>query len=290
MIKKNIPTYQTCSNIVMWIKSNQPLQLTASSLHQLFLQKKDTKLHPTRFILKNLYRNALSELNDDAYAAKLYDLFHSLQPSKLNKIDHSLVHDMISYSQAKNFVACAKVIQSIFTALAQQPIVTSDVSSEVSSISDHSMYMDTTSEASTDSSSSNHHINIETFKEHLMANGQCPQQYLSDFINDFKTTNITAETYAKNISLVPHCLFHESITVTTVPEQNWPILHIFANLTTSEARAQKLNAICNHLGSNNVLEVLKQYNVYRDDTGYNLIQDNLKDIVMPEITGLSLTR
>ena len=109
-----------------------------------------------------------------------------------------------------------------------------------------------------------------------MANGQCPQQYLKNFINDFKTTKITAETYGKNISLVPHCLFHESITVTSVPEQNWPILHIFANLTNTEARAKKLLAICNYIGFDPVLAVLQQHNPYRNQTGLSLIAPEIQ--------------
>ncbi|MEE2770241.1 MAG: hypothetical protein VX835_04085 [Pseudomonadota bacterium] len=271
MLKNNIPIYQACANVVSLIKSNQSFRLSNQTLHHLFVHNKDTHPHPMLFILKRLYRNNLSELNDEFYAKQLRSWFNSMKPSQLKNVKRSLVHKLITYSLEKKFIACASVIEDVF--LIPEKRISPDSFSQTSSLTDTSVFAETTSEESTEISSS---INptIDEFSDQLKINGICPNVFLNNFLKDFRRTNLSTDAYKKKIRILPHCLFYHSMSIEdreTNFKQTWPILHLLARVTNSEARTQKLLAICDYLGVNNVIQILQQYNEYCDTTGLKLI-------------------
>lgn len=294
-MKNNIPTYQACYNIVKWIKSEEQLSLSAKTISKLFTKKKSAHPHPFKFIFKKLYRDGFHEHYDALYASKLTSLFDQLNVQTLLKIDHELVMDAIGYAKERRFLHCAHTIDNIFASIH---------ASDGETTNDTSDSLDADTNAATIDSSDNEIMSntvdqtsqtitppITEVVTHYPQDESSTQGVpIDEFINFFKTRSVSSETYATSIQTIPQDVFYQSVEITTKPVQSWPLLHILANLTTSEARAQKFNAICNHLGSHNVLEVLKQHNVYRNDTGYNLIRDDLKEMIMPEISGLSLTR
>ncbi|MDG2348732.1 MAG: hypothetical protein P8L77_04650 [Gammaproteobacteria bacterium] len=295
MNNNNIPTYQACDNIVSWIQSKQALNLSSKTISRLFTQKNSAHPHPFKFILKKLYRNSLFERHDALYASKLISLFELINEKKLLKIDNQLVLDTIALSEKSNFSVCAHTISNIFASIhASDGETTNDVldSSDTDTTTatidstDSKIMPNTMDQSSQTQSPSDIEIISDDPHDELSSQG-IP---IDGFINFFKTRSVSVEDYSRRIQTIPHEEFYQSVDITTTPVQIWPLLHILANLTTSEARAQKFNAICNHLGSNNVLEVLKQHNAYRNDTGYNLIHNDLKEIIMPEISGLSLNR
>lgn len=282
MLKNNIPTYQACANIVTWIKSTQLLHLSDKTLHHLFAKNINTHPHPLLFILKNLYRKSLSELNDESFAQRLGILFNLINPSQLNKMNRSLINKMIIYSLEKNFIECAKVIKDVFMTPEEKTTLTSSSSvSQVSSLSAPSILIDTTTEESTDSSVSNNHITIDEFSDQLKAEGICPSIFIKNFLQDFRRTSLSTQAYAEKISTVPHCLFYHSILIKSEKsefKQSWPILHLLANVTNSEVRTQKLLAICDYIGMDNVIGILKQHNEHCNKTGLSLIAPSQTNI------------
>lgn len=295
MKNNHIPTYQACDNIVHWIQSKQTLNLSAKTISKLFTQKKSAHPHPFKFIFKKLYRHGFHEQHDALYASRLISLFDQMNAQTLSKIDHELVMDAIGYAKERRFSHCAHTIDNIFASIhasdgetTNDALDSLDANTTAATIdsSDNEIMSSTTDQTSETITPAmtevvTHHPQDESITQGVP---------IDEFINFFKTRSVSSETYATSIQAIPQEVFYQSVEITTKPVQSWPLLHILANLTTSEARAQKFNAICNHLGSHNVLEVLKQHNVYRNDTGYNLIRDDLKEMIMPEISGLSLTR
>lgn len=295
MKNNHIPTYQACDNIVSWIQSKQALNLSSKTISRLFTQKNSAHPHPFKFILKKLYRNSLFELHDALYASKLISLFELINEKKLLKIDNQLVLDTIALSEKSNFSICAHTIDNIFASIhasdgetTNDALDSSDIDTTTATID--SLESETMPNTMDQSSQTQAPSDIEIISDDPSDESSSQGIPIDEFINFFKTRSVSLETYATSIQAIPQEVFYQSVEITTKPAQSWPLLHILANLTTSEARAQKFNAICNHLGSHNVLEVLKQHNVYRNDTGYNLIRDDLKEMIMPEISGLSLTR
>ncbi len=295
MKNNNIPTYQACDNIVSWIQSKQALNLSSKTISRLFTQKNSAHPHPFKFILKKLYRNSLFERHDALYASKLISLFELINEKKLLKIDNQLVLDTIALSEKSNFSICAHTIDNIFASIhasdgetTNDALDSFDANTTAATIdsSDNEIMSSTTDQTSETITPAV----TEVVTHHPQDESSTQGVPIDEFINFFKTRSVSSETYATSIQTIPQDVFYQSVEITTKPVQSWPLLHILANLTTSEARAQKFNAICNHLGSHNVLEVLKQHNLYRNDTGYNLIRDDLKEMIMPEISGLSLTR
>lgn len=135
-ITTNIPTFQSCMNIVNWIKDDTPLNLPEKKLNTLFSDDENI-----RFIFKNLYRESLVELRDFSFSLRLTSIFRKINLKTLRKI-HPNLTEMVTYSNKKNFFQCADAIQNVCN-VASLPIAktitnttghTSEVSSDRKSV------------------------------------------------------------------------------------------------------------------------------------------------------------